>query len=150
MRRNATTLTYLTLALAGSGCASGGPARSSMPMAAATLAPSVSATAQPASGGSLAVGTFVRGREPQLQFCYAETRAASPTLAGSATVAVTLAADGRVLKADIVRRSWSGGDSGHVVEQCMLSRVRAWKFPAGDPEDGDLQRAHSFAVIFTR
>ena len=150
--RRYTTVMCVALALAASACGIGrGPSRPAT-LAAASLAPAPSASyvAQPASGGSVAVGTFVRGREPQLQFCYAETRATSPALAGSATVAVTLDAEGRVLNAGIVRHSWAGGN-GEVVEQCVLSRVRNWRFPAGDPEDGaDAKRAHSFAVIFTR
>src|SRR5215217_6390476 len=107
--RRSTIVPCLALALASAACVAGPtPARPSASLAAATMAPPVAP--QPvASGGSLAVGTFVRSREPQLQFCYGETRAASPALAGSATVAVTLAADGRVLKADVVRRSWAGG-----------------------------------------
>jgi len=88
----------------------------------------------------------VRARSPQLQFCYEDTRAASPALAGSATVAVTLGSDGSVLKADIVRRSWSGQGS-EVVETCVLSRVRGWRFPATNAEE---LVTHSFAVIFTR
>ena len=135
----------LALAVAGSACAS--PQKA--PIKSGDFGPPISVTTAP-SLGSPAFGNFVRSREPQLQFCYAETRATSPGLAGSATVAVTLDAEGRVLNAGIVRHSWAGGN-GDAVEQCVLARVRAWRFPAGDPEDGeDAKRAHSFAVIFTR
>lgn len=99
------------------------------------------------SSGAMAVGDFVRSRSPQLQFCYEETRAKTPKLAGSATVAVLLAADGGVSDADIVRKTWTGkGADG--LESCVLTRVRMWKFPAS--EDGSNTRVHSFSVIFTR
>jgi hypothetical protein len=99
------------------------------------------------SSGAMAVGDFVRSRSPQLQYCYEETRAKTPSLAGSATVAVLLAADGAVSDADIVRKTWTGkGADG--LESCMLTRVRSWKFPPS--EDGNDKRVHSFSVIFTR
>ena len=46
------------------------------------IAPGLSsASALPApSNGSPAFGNFVRTRSPQLQFCYEDTRAASPSL----------------------------------------------------------------------
>lgn len=98
------------------------------------------------SRGSMAFGNFVRAREPQLQFCYQETRGTLPGLVGSATVSVSVAADGSVTTAGILRSSWSerGAES---VEQCMLARVRSWKFPVSDPAE---QHLHSFAVIFSR
>ena len=146
----------LALVLAATGCAlhrapaqsalhAAGPVAPPVP-AAATVEP-VSLVAQSrASRGSPRVGVFVRARQMQLQYCYQETRAASPALAGSATVAVRLEDDGRVREADIVRRSWSGGDAGSV-ESCVLSRVRSWHFPPMDSAD---EHVHSFALIFSR
>lgn len=98
------------------------------------------------SRGSTAFGNFVRARQPQLQFCYQESRGEYPNLSGSATVSVSVAPDGSVLNAGILRSSWSdkGAES---VEQCLLSRVRGWKFPVSDPAE---QYLHSFAVIFSR
>ena len=98
------------------------------------------------SRGSPAFGNYVRAREPQLQFCYQETRAQNPNLVGSATVAVAVAADGSVMNANIIRSSWSERGS-ETIEQCVLSRVRSWKFPISDPAE---QNLHSFAVIFSR
>lgn len=99
------------------------------------------------SSGAMAVGDFVRSRSSQLQFCYEETRAKTPKLAGSATVAVLLAANGGVSDAAIVRKTWTGkGAEG--LESCMLARVRTWKFPPS--EDGNDKRVHSFSAIFTR
>src|SRR5918993_1091207 len=158
MRRPATVL-CVALALSGSGCAarearstpSPKPTRAAV-AAAATPAPKsepVYAATSSGSGpsrGSAAFGNFVRAHEPQLQFCYREARASSPSLTGSATVAVTLAADGTVVSAAIIRRSWSN-KGADVVERCMLSRVRTWKFPApqlDDMEQEQKQQVHSF------
>ena len=127
------------------------PARAA---AAAPAAPSYAATedlaaataSDRASHGSQAVGRFVRSREPQLQFCYREALVKSPELAGSATIAVNLTDEGVVKDAAIIRRSWSGKGSD-MVEQCVLSTVRSWGFPAVDPKDPHI---HSFSVIFTK
>ena len=139
MRRIATVL-CATLTVVASGCVVRPPVATS----------SASAQMMPASytssRGSMAVGNFVRARESQLQFCYQETRAAKPNLVGSATVAVSLAADGSVVAANILRSSWSERGSEEV-ENCMLSRVRGWKFPTSDPAEENL---HSFAVVFSR
>ncbi len=147
MRRFAITMST-TLGLAVAGCAHK-PAAST---AFYDVVPAASAPARPSGGGgnssgAMAVGDFVRSRSPQLQFCYEETRAKAPGLAGSATVAVKLAADGGVSDAAIVRKSWTGKGADDL-ETCVMSRVRSWKFPAS--EDGNDKRVHSFSVIFTR
>ena len=143
MRRLA-TVTCTALALISAGCVTPPPAKV---VATPGPAPRTSAARAPApSNGSPAFGNFVRARSPQLQFCYEDTRAASPSLAGSATVAVTIGPEGNVLNADIIRRSWAGTGS-ETVESCLLSRVRGWKFP---PTNAEELITHSFAVIFTR
>ena len=156
MRKPATTM---LVALALGGCsvrasrpvtsparAAAAPAASNAPRYAATddLASAVASDA--ASHGSQAFGRFVRSREPQLQFCYREALSQSPDLAGSATIAVNLTDEGVVRDVAIVRRSWSG-KGAQVVEQCVLTTVRAWGFPAVDPKDPHI---HSFSVIFTK
>lgn len=138
MRRIATVL-CATLTVVASGCVVRPPVATS---SAAQMVPASFAS----SRGSMAFGNYVRAREPQLQFCYQETRAAKPNLVGSATVAVSLAADGSVVAANILRSSWSERGS-EMVEDCMLSRVRGWKFPTSDPAEEHL---HSFAVVFSR
>ena len=152
MRKHATLL-CATLALTTAGCA-GGQAQPAVN--AAVLAPAVAPSAAPAarttsgsraSGGTATFGDYVRARQPQLQFCYEETRAKHPKLAGSATVAVSLAADGSVQAVDIVRKSWSGKGFKEV-ESCVLSKVRGWRFPAS--ESPDEVRAQSFVVVFNR
>ena len=140
--RTLAKVTCLALAVVGSACA----ARREPPVKSSELGPPLSTSTAP-SLGSPAYGNFVRSREPQLQFCYADTRAANPDLAGSATVAVTLAADGNVLDAGIVRRSWSG-KGADLVESCMLARVKSWRFPANQLDDQ--KQVLSFAVVFTR
>ena len=141
--RTFTTLLCSALVLAAGACAAPRPA----PVKSSEFGPPLSTTTAAPSLGSPAFGNFVRSREPQLQFCYADTRAANPDLAGSATVAVTLAADGNVLDAGIVRRSWSG-KGAEVVESCLLARVRSWRFPANRLDDA--KQVLSFAVVFTR
>ena len=140
--RTLTTFLCTALALAGGACATPQPT----PVKASEFGPALS-TAPAPSQGSPAFGNFVRSREPQLQFCYADTRAENPNLAGSATVAVTLAADGNVIDAGIVRRSWSG-KGAETVESCLLARVKSWKFPANQLDDE--KQVLSFAVVFTR
>jgi TonB family protein len=140
--RTLSTLMCTVLALAGFACA----APRATPVKSGEFGPPVS-TAREASLGSPAFGNFVRSREPQLQFCYADTRAANPGLAGSATVAVTLAADGNVLDAGIIRRSWSG-KGADIVESCVLARVKSWRFPPNQLDEE--KQVLSFAVVFTR
>ncbi len=146
----------VTVLLVGSGCATGaertnGALRAPQPMAAPVSTPLprvvASASSNRASRGSAQVGDFVRAREQQLQFCYREARIAQPDLTGSATISVTLAEDGAVRDASIVRSGWSSkSKSAREVESCVLDRVRAWRFPAGRSDD---QHTHSFAVIFS-
>ena len=140
--RTLTKVVLVAVAVAASGCAT----RQPTPIKSGEFGPPLSTTST-ASLGSPAFGNFVRSREPQLQFCYADTRADNPNLAGSATVAVTLAADGNVLDAGIVRRSWSG-KGAEVVESCVLARVKSWRFPANQLDDQ--KQVLSFAVVFTR
>jgi hypothetical protein len=149
MRRFAITMsTTLGLALAGCHHAPAVAKNTVFP----DVVPAAVAPVRPSGGGgnssgAMAVGDFVRSRSPQLQFCYEETRAKTPNLAGSATVAVQLAADGGVNDASIVRKTWSGKGADSL-ESCVMSRVKSWRFPAS--EDGNETRVHSFSVIFTR
>ena len=99
------------------------------------------------SSGVTTIGDFVRSRNPQLQFCYEETRATNPTLAGSTTIGVLLGPDGTVTRADLLRRSWEGRGAEQV-ESCVLAKVRNWKFPPAD--DGAATRPYSFSTVFTR
>jgi hypothetical protein len=151
------SLTLVTASLVFAGCAGHGAATTP---SAATLAhndvnaardeaPSSSnAAAAPgvSSSGMTPIGDFVRSRNAQLQFCYAETRAANPNLAGSVTIGVMLAPDGSVTRSDVLRRSWQGKGAADV-ESCALAKVRNGKFP---PSYGTAMRPYSFSAVFTR
>ena len=151
------TIARTTAALALCACASGTASRTP---SAATLAlydvnayrPTSGAEAPSAARGGggtssalTPMGDFVRSRNPQLQFCYEETRAKNPKLAGSATIGVLLAPDGSVTRADVLSRSWKGGGADEV-EECVLAKVKTWKFPT----DGSTARPYSFSAVFTR
>ena len=151
MRRFAITMST-TLGLAIAGCGHKPAATPAFYDVVPAPVAAASAPARPSGGGgnssgAMAVGDFVRSRSPQLQFCYEETRAKTPNLAGSATVAVQLAASGAVSDAVIVRKTWSG-KGADLLESCVMSRVKSWMFPPS--EDGNDKRVHSFSVIFTR
>jgi len=113
--------------------------------AASAAAPAAAPNANGSSLGMTPIGDFVRSRNPQLQFCYEETRAKNPGLAGSATIGVLLAPDGSVTRVDVLRRSWQGSGADQV-EACVLAKVKMWKFPA----DGTNARPYSFSTVFTR
>lgn len=113
---------------------------------AAASAATVSTNPGVASSAVQPIGEFVRSRNPQLQFCYEETRAKNPGLAGSATIGVLLAPDGSVTRIDVLRRSWEGSGADQV-EACVLAKVRSWKFPA---DASAATRPYSFSTVFTR
>jgi hypothetical protein len=108
--------------------------------------PTVSTNPGVASSGVTPIGDFVRSRNAQLQFCYEETRAKNPGLAGSATIGVLLASDGTVTRVDVLRRSWEGNGADQV-EGCVIAKVRSWKFPA---DASAATRPYSFSTVFTR
>ena len=114
---------------------------------AAAPAPVVNRSAGGHSSGVTTIGDFVRSRNPQLQFCYEETRASNPSLAGSTTIGVLLGPDGSVTRVDMLRHSWEGRGAEQV-ESCVLAKVRNWKFPPA--EDGAATRPYSFSTVFTR
>jgi hypothetical protein len=114
--------------------------------AAAAATPAAPRSANGSSSGVNPIGDFVRTRNAQLQFCYEESRAANPALAGSVTIGVLLAPDGGVTRADVLRRSWEGQVAA-TVESCALAKVRNWKFP---PSDAGVTRPYSFSAVFTR
>lgn len=152
------TIARTTAALAVCACATG---TASKTPSAATLAlydanayhpapveaPATTRNPGVASSAAVPIGDFVRSRNPQLQFCYEETRATNPELAGSATIGVLLAPDGTVTRVDVLRRSWQGSGADKV-EGCVLAKVRNWKFPAVDA--GSATRPYSFSTVFTR
>ena len=92
------------------------------------------------------LGTFVRGRESQLRFCYNEYGLkVNPSLAGSVSAAVTLTPAGAVSGVNMTNRTWSGAGASET-EQCIAQKIRGWRFPASDAGGG----TYSFSFSFTR
>ena len=96
-------------------------------------------------GASTEVGTFVRGREPELRFCYEESLKVNPSLAGSVTVAITLSGGGAISDARVTRRTWSGRGAAEA-EACMLRAISAWRLAGPGRGSG----TYSFPFSFTR
>ena len=93
-----------------------------------------------------ALNSFIRGRDAQMHFCYEEYGLkVNPQLAGKVVVAVTITETGAVDEVDVTDRSWSGKGSEEV-EDCMRSKIRAWKFPAEAQGGG----TYPFSYVFTR
>ena len=113
----------------------------------AAVAPAANRNSSGHSSGVTTIGDFVRSRNPQLQFCYEETRASNPALAGSTTIGVLLGPDGTVTRADLLRRSWEG-KGAEQVESCVLAKVKNWKFPPS--ADGAATRPYAFSTVVTR
>jgi hypothetical protein len=108
--------------------------------------PVVSADPLPPAGNVAAVGTHVRGNESQLRFCYQEVGlAANPALAGSITVAITVAGNGSVSNASVTKRTWSGAGAAES-EACILRSIRGWRLPA----TGASSSTYSFPFNFSR
>lgn len=92
------------------------------------------------------LGTFVRNRQRELQFCYEEHGLkANPNLGGTIHVSIGIAGNGRVTSASVNRRTWSGAGVS-AVESCVLGKIRAWRFPSSSAGDG----VYSFPFNFTR
>ena len=92
------------------------------------------------------LGTYVRSRQRELQFCYEEHGLkANPNLGGTIHVSIGIAGSGRVTSASVNRRTWSGAGAS-AVESCVLGKIRAWRFPSSGAGDG----VYSFPFNFTR
>jgi len=92
------------------------------------------------------LGTFVRGRESQLRFCYNEFGLkVNPSLAGSVTASVNLTPTGAVSGVTVTNRTWSGAGAADT-ERCLAEKIRSWHFPASEAGDGTF----SFSFSFTR
>jgi hypothetical protein len=131
--------------LVASGCATSGTALSASHAGFGTVsAPSGGVSSTPApreSRSAVAVARFVRANAPTLQQCHDDAALRQAAVVGSATLEVTLAEDGYVLRARVLERSWSG--DGAAAEECILSNVRRWTFPRSGTFD---QYVHTFTV----
>ena len=96
-------------------------------------------------GATAALGTFVRGHESELRFCYEESLKSDPALAGSVAVAITIAEGGHVARAEVARRSWAGKGAAEA-EACMLRTIRGWRLSGVERSAG----TYTFPFSFTR
>lgn len=93
------------------------------------------------------LGTFVRQRQAQLRDCYVRNGlSVNPNLAGTVTVAITIASSGAVTGADATGSTWSGQEGAAASESCILSRIRGWRFPSSSVGEG----TYSFPFNFTK
>ena len=121
----------------------GGVVRSGAPVAAPAVVP---VDALPPAGDVGSVGTVVRAHESQLRFCYQESGLkVDPALAGSITVALTVASNGSVAAASVTKRTWSGAGAAGA-EACILRVIRGWQLPA----TGTAATTYSFPFNFSR
>ena len=92
------------------------------------------------------LGTYVRGHEAQLRFCYNEYGLKeNPSLAGTVTASVTLTPTGGVTAVNVTNRTWSGAGAAEA-ERCLTGKIRTWHFPPSEAGDGTF----SFSFSFTR
>jgi len=92
------------------------------------------------------LGTYVRGRESQLRFCYNEYGLkVNPALAGSVTASIALTGSGSVSDVDITNRTLAGTGASET-ERCIEQKIRGWRFPASNTGGG----TYSFSFSFTR
>jgi outer membrane biosynthesis protein TonB len=121
-------------------------------VASATIAVAAPTIVRSADGGASGrdmarLGTFVRGRNAQLQYCYRDVGLPlNASLAGSINVAITMDAAGTVTEARVASRSWSGAGVPET-EACVISRVKGWAFPASSKAGPE---TYSFSFIFNR
>ncbi|MGH7663140.1 MAG: AgmX/PglI C-terminal domain-containing protein [Gemmatimonadaceae bacterium] len=87
---------------------------------------------------------IVRGYDAQLNFCYEEARRVDPTLAGTATVVITIAGSGNVTDVTVTERSWKG-EGAREAESCIGSKIRAWHFPSSE----EILGTYAFSFNFT-
>ena len=125
--------------------ATGSVTRANIAVAAPTIVRSADGGA---SGRDMTrLGTFVRGRNAQLQYCYRDVGLPlNDKLAGSINVAITMDAGGTVTDAKVGTRTWSGAGVAEA-EACVLQRVRGWAFPASSKAGSE---TYSFSFIFNR
>jgi TonB family protein len=93
------------------------------------------------------LGTFVRARQAQLQYCYMDVGlAVNANLAGSVSVTISMDPAGVVTDAKVASRTWSGAGVAEA-ESCLLQRVKGWAFP---PSAKVGTESYSFSFIFNR
>ncbi len=71
------------------------------------------------------VAGIIGQRKPDIHKCYGDALAANPGMTGRVLVQITTAANGSVASAMIKQTTLKKP----VVEQCMVGKIRGWKFP---------------------
>jgi hypothetical protein len=118
---------------------------SSAPVAAAAPSSESSVRTLRPMGASRSVNGYVNARRDGLDLCRSQERMHTPGFDGTATLEVTLAEDGYVLRARVLESKWTHG--GGPIEDCLLTTVRRWRFPQSDTMD---QYVHTFDVKFRK
>jgi TonB family protein len=72
----------------------------------------------------------IKRHENEIRFCYNTELSKEPSLYGKVAVNFTIDGSGAVSDAQVAQTSMNNNN----VEQCMLSRMRRWKFP--EPKGG--------------
>jgi TonB family protein len=72
----------------------------------------------------------IKRHQNEIKFCYEQELQKQPDLAGKVSVLFTIDPAGAVAEANVSETSLNNGNA----ENCMLSRIRRWKFP--EPQGG--------------
>jgi TonB family protein len=109
----------------------------------ARVAGNVSTEAPEVDGAldSEAVAKVVQGRKRMVQDCYERELKRDPTLQGKIEIEFTIGEDGRVIDAKVAANRMGSAAVG----ECIISRLRAWRFPK--PNGGSV--TVNFPFIFT-
>src|SRR5262249_10246024 len=75
---------------------------------------------------------IIRSHQSEIKYCYEVELQKNPSLFGKVAVLFIIDAAGSVSEANVSESSLDNSNA----EQCMLSRIRRWKFP--EPEGGGL------------
>lgn len=72
--------------------------------------------------------------------CIKRARNRYQTLRGSLIFSITIKPDGRVTNIKIIKSSWSNKAGGRIVEKCIRSSIRVWKFPQSTGGDITIEK----------
>ncbi|MDY7232979.1 AgmX/PglI C-terminal domain-containing protein [Hyalangium rubrum] len=76
------------------------------------------------------IAKVIRRHQNEIKYCYESELNKNPSLAGKVAVAFTIDPTGAVAEANVAETTLSNSTA----ENCMLSRIRRWKFP--EPKGG--------------
>ena len=88
-----------------------------------------------------AIRRVIRENQRQIQACYEKTLNKNPNLYGKVILEWVIVANGRVSSARVSSSTLKNSE----VEQCILSRLRTWKFPEPPP---DQEAVVSYPFLF--